>query len=107
MKLGYFFFYKAREDWLVGWFVFVLKKIVQPYNGQGVFPCNLGYSEINGRKYKRCAQNLATWRACSYISCLVGVEAVDNTCNLARNQFAEKLSGKMLTFLGFHSHFQN
>lgn len=65
---------------MVGWFVFVLKEIVLP--DQGVFPYKLGYSEIKGKKSKECAKNLATWRACTCVSCLVGVEAVDNTCNL-------------------------
>lgn len=38
--LFFFFFNKAREDWLVGWFVFVLKETVLP--DQGVFPYNTG-----------------------------------------------------------------
>lgn len=66
----HFFLIKPER---IGWLVFVLKKTVLP--AQGVFPYNLGYSEIIGRKSKGYAQNLATWRACSCISCLVGVEA--------------------------------
>lgn len=99
-ETGILFFYKATE---VGWFVFVLNETALP--DQGVFPYNLGYLEVNGRKSKGCAQNWAAWRGCKYISCLVEIEAVDNNCNLARNQFAKKESGKMLTFLGFYYHF--
>lgn len=68
--------------------LFVLKETVLP--GQGVFSYNLGYSEIHGRKSERCAQNLGTQRACKCVSCLVGVETVGNTCNLARNQITKK-----------------